>query len=178
MSKLLYEAKVGERTIFNLFQRDNGYFVVERPSPNIVSLISITDEGNLILVKQYREGINNFCVELPSGLDDKDKPLEQTALEELEEETGYTSSNIHLAMTLPKSPGMTNETQWIFWADSPKKVSAGGGVKDEGEDIEVIEVPIKNLYENLLALLKEVPIANSVFSAAFLIQNRNGGQGC
>lgn len=148
---VLFEAKVGERDIFTVRRSDKGYFVVDRPSPNVVSVIAVTPEKNVVLVQQYREGVKEVCLELPAGIDDKNKPLEQTALEELEEETGYTASSMIPLGSFSKSAGITNEIVHLFRAEGVRKVSKGGGIGDE--NITIVEIPLEN-FLNLNALIE------------------------
>ena len=99
-------------------------------------------EGKVILVEQYRVAIGGRCLELPAGLvGDKDKSatVEDTAIAELEEETGFTAERVERLGDFHASPGMLSEGFTLVKAHGVRKVGGGGGV--DGEDIEVHLVP-------------------------------------
>ena len=73
--------------------------VVHRPiirHPGAVVLIAETPLGELILIRNYRFAVNEWLVEVPAGTIEGDEAPERAAERELEEETGYCSSNLIL----------------------------------------------------------------------------------
>lgn len=61
------------------------------------AVVPVTDQGTLLLVRQYRNALDRFTLEIPAGgLDGPDEPTIKAAARELEEETGYTSENLEL----------------------------------------------------------------------------------
>jgi ADP-ribose pyrophosphatase len=95
-------------------------------------------EGNIILVDQPRVGPNCRCVELPAGLVgdlDPDATIEATAINELEEETGYTAERVERLGDFYSSPGMLAEAFTLVRVHGLRKIGEGGG--DENEDINV-----------------------------------------
>jgi ADP-ribose pyrophosphatase len=95
-------------------------------------------EGKVILVEQYRVAVGGRCLELPAGLvGDKDRnaTIEDTAVAELEEETGYTAERVERLGEFHASPGMLSESFTLVKAHGVRKVGEGGGVDEE--DIEV-----------------------------------------
>lgn len=58
--------------------------------PDFCNVIPVTRDGNVVMIRQFRAGVEEFILEIPGGLVDKtDASPEETALRELEEETGY-----------------------------------------------------------------------------------------
>lgn len=55
---------------------------------NVGMILPVTKENEVILVKQYKHGVNEIILELPAGFQQKNKSIEESALSELEEETG------------------------------------------------------------------------------------------
>ena len=55
----------------------------------IVGMVPLTDDGDVILIKQFRPPVNGYVIELPAGLCDIGETLEDAARRELIEETGY-----------------------------------------------------------------------------------------
>ena len=95
-------------------------------------------EGNMILVEQVRVPLGNRkCIELPAGLvgDEDDKGVEETAVKELEEETGFTAGRIEVIGEFFSSPGMVAEGFTLVRAHDLRRIGEGGG--NDHEEIEV-----------------------------------------
>jgi len=107
------------------------------------AVILAIDQGDVILVEQYRVPLGCSCLELPAGLVGDDQAGEQAeaaALRELEEETGYRAEKVIDLGRFYSSPGMVSEGFTLLRAEGLTRVSEGGGV--EGEDIAVHRVPL------------------------------------
>lgn len=87
-------------------------------------------------------GHEGLLIEAPAGLLDSTSP-ENRIQQEAEEETGYRVHRVEPIFEAYMSPGSVTEKLHFFVAeyDETSKVTVGGGVKAEGEDIEVMEVP-------------------------------------
>jgi ADP-ribose pyrophosphatase len=99
-------------------------------------------EGKVILVDQPRVPTDCRCLELPAGLvgdHDPNATVEDTAIKELEEETGFTAERVERLGDFYSSPGMLAEGFTLVRAHGVRKVGQGGG--DETEDIRVHLVP-------------------------------------
>ena len=99
-------------------------------------------DGRVLLVEQRRVPLGDRpCLELPAGLvgDEDDKGIEQTAIKELEEETGFTASEIEPVGEFFSSPGMVAEGFTLVRAYGLRRIDDGGGT--EHEDITVHLVP-------------------------------------
>jgi nudix-type nucleoside diphosphatase (YffH/AdpP family) len=102
----------------------------------------------VILVRQFRypafvAGHDDLLVEVAAGLLDNASPEERIRLE-AEEETGYRLHDVHKVFEAFMSPGAVTEKIHFFVAEyEPQmRISAGGGLADEGEEIEVLELGI------------------------------------
>lgn len=112
--------------------------------------------GNVILTKQFRlpTFINGnetgMMIESCAGLLDNDNP-EDCIKRETEEETGYKISKVEKIFEAYMSPGSVTEILHFFIAEYSKemKIADGGGLEDEGEDIEVLELP----FDKALAMI-------------------------
>jgi len=106
-----------------------------------------------ILVRQFRPGAflgghpDGFLLEVPAGLLDDDSPEEAISREAMEE-TGYTVRDVRHLFDMYSSPGTLTERVSCFAAriDATKRDGNGGGVEGEGEDIEIVEMPIDEAY--------------------------------
>ncbi|KGT89183.1 NUDIX domain-containing protein [Enterobacter cancerogenus] len=112
-----------------------------------VILLYNRHKQTVVLTRQFRfpifiHGHDGFLIEAAAGLLDNASP-ETRIIAEAEEETGYTVTNIEKVMEAYMSPGSVTEKLFFFIAeyhDGDQK-HAGGGLEEEGEDIEVLEWP-------------------------------------
>jgi len=105
-------------------------------------------QRTVVLVKQFRypayvNGYDDLMIEAAAGLLDDASP-EDRIRTEAEEETGYRLGEIRRVFEAFMSPGSVTEKLHFFIAEyEPRmRVGAGGGIASEGEDIEVLELPI------------------------------------
>lgn len=110
------------------------YYVLEYP--NWVNIIAITKERNFILVKQYRPGIEETCLELCAGVCEKEDatPL-ASAQRELMEETGYGGGTWTEFMRVAPNASATNNYSYCFIAENVEKL--GDQALDESEELSV-----------------------------------------
>lgn len=119
--------------------------VYDRGNGSAILLYNVA-RRTLILTRQFRcplyvNGHDGFLLEVPAGLLDNLDP-EQRIKAEAEEETGYRIEHVQKVFDAFMSPGSVTEKLSFFVAeyDSSQQTSDGGGLKEEGEDIEVIEM--------------------------------------
>jgi ADP-ribose pyrophosphatase len=125
---------------------------VSRTRGVTAAVILAVDDGNVLLVEQYRVPLGSNCLELPAGLigdDNEGEEAETAAGRELEEETGYRAERLTALGLFHSSPGMVSEGFTLVRAEGLTKVGAGGGV--EGEDIIVHRVPLADITAFLAA---------------------------
>lgn len=103
----------------------------------------------VILTRQLRlpayiQGENGFLIEVAAGLLEGEDP-EQRIKMEAEEETGFRIAKVTKLFSAWMSPGAVTEKLHFFTAEylPQDKVDAGGGLEEEGEDLEVLEMPFK-----------------------------------
>ncbi|MEA3003634.1 MAG: ADP-ribose pyrophosphatase [Sphingomonadales bacterium] len=123
--------------------RQGRWEYVSRTRGVTAAVILAIDEGDVILVEQYRVPLGARCVELPAGLvgdDQAGEEIEAAAIRELEEETGYRAERMVRLGRFHASPGMSSEGFTLVRAEGLTRVGAGGGVP--GEEIEVHRVPL------------------------------------
>lgn len=89
--------------------------VIKRPGA--VAVLGITDEDEVVFVRQFRAALGDFVLELPAGLMDvQGEPPETTAKRELLEETGYSAERVDILNAWNTSPGFTNELITVYTA--------------------------------------------------------------
>jgi len=109
------------------------------------------EKNTVILTKQFRmptflnDNEDGFLTEIAAGMLDKDNP-ESCIIRETEEETGYRLKEVKKVYEAYSSPGVMTEKMHFFIGEYTEnmKVSNGGGLDTEVEDIEVLEIPFKN----------------------------------
>jgi len=100
----------------------------------------------VILIRQFRypvytEDGDGFMIEVPAGVVEHNDP-EATVKAEIEQETGYHIGTVQGLFRAYVSPGSVTECLYYYAApySAKDKHSLGGGLEEEGEDIEVMEV--------------------------------------
>ena len=116
----------------------------------------------VVLVRQFRfpcfvNGHDGMLIEAPAGLLDQATP-EMRIRAEAEEETGYRIGEVRKVFEAFMSPGSVTEKLHFFVAeyDASQKVSDGGGLAGEGEDIEVLELP----FDEAMAMVRRGEIVD------------------
>ena len=104
-------------------------------------------EGKIILIDQPRVAVGGRCLELPAGLvgdEDPGATVEDTAVKELEEETGFTASRIEWLGDFHSSPGMLSESFTLVRAHGVTRSGDGGGTEHEDINVHLVardEIP-------------------------------------
>ena len=111
------------------------------------------EKGTVILTKQFRMPIyentksEGMSIEVCAGsIEHNDHPLE-TILRETEEEVGYKISKAKEVFKTYTSPGALTEKMFLYVAayNDDLKISEGGGLESENEEIEVLELPFSKV---------------------------------
>jgi ADP-ribose pyrophosphatase len=84
--------------------------------PGAAAMVPLLDDGNVVLVKQYRHAVNNYLWEIPAGTLEPDEEPMACAERELVEETGYEATNFDKLTEILPAPGYTDEHIHIFLA--------------------------------------------------------------
>ncbi|AIY42426.1 GDP-mannose pyrophosphatase YffH [Collimonas arenae] len=111
------------------------------------------ERRSVILIRQFRfptfgDGHDGFLIETAAGLLDHASP-EQRIRAEVEEETGYRVHDVRKIFEAFMSPGSVTEKLYFFVAEyePDSRISAGGGLQAEGEDIQVLELPLERALQ-------------------------------
>lgn len=109
-------------------------------------------KGTVILVRQFRYGALSrdqaFPLEIVAGLIDEGEAPEEAIRREILEEAGYAIGPLTKLSTFYPSPGITSERGILFYGETEgaEPVAAGGGLAEESEDIEVVEIPYAEAF--------------------------------
>jgi nudix-type nucleoside diphosphatase (YffH/AdpP family) len=117
----------------------------------------------VVLARQFRlpaylAGHDDLMIEAAAGMLDDETP-EKRILAEAEEELGYRLHDVHKVFEAFMSPGSVTEKLHFFVAEyeATMRIGDGGGLAEEGEDIEVLELPI----DTALAMISDGRIADA-----------------
>ncbi len=131
--------------------------------PNSVSVITITKDSKVVLVKQFRKPCESAILEIVAGkMDFGEDPLE-SAKRELKEETGYTSDNWKKVTSFYTTPGYSNEFMTMFVASNAVK---GVSQPDEDEFLQIVEIKIDELIK--MVENNEIKDAKTIMAAYYL----------
>ena len=160
------------------------YLKVERQSPltnkvgefdvvqcfNWVNIIAITKDQKIVLVKQYRHGTDNITLEIPGGAVHPNEDFLLAAQRELQEETGYTSSEWRFLGQVDANPAFMNNFCQTYLASNAEKTHEQN--LDPFEEIEVVLEDIVKIKEMIL----NGSITHSLIIAAFYLFSSRGQQ--
>ncbi len=128
------------------------------------TVIALTKDQEVVLIRQYRHGAQKVILELPGGASEAGESPLQAARRELLEETGYTSD--HFIQIGCVSPNPANQTNLIYSFLALEAYPAGEQDLDESEEIEVVLKPL----EELIAMAKDGELLQSMqVSAVFFM---------
>ena len=126
-----------------------------------VCVIPITDEGEVICVRQYRYPIGDMLLEIPAGkLDFKGEDPDEAVLRELREETGAVCQRLTYLGKYLGSPAILDECIHMYMAEG---LTFGDTDPDEDEFIESVRIPLPELVE--MVMRGEVPDGKTQIAA-------------
>lgn len=112
--------------------------------------VPITDDGRLVLVRQYRFAVMGRLLEFPAGTVEPDENPAATIRREIEEEIGYSATDWLPLGTFPLAPGYSDELIYAFLATGLTRVEEALEL-DEDEDMEVVFMTPDELEKAILA---------------------------
>lgn len=119
-------------------------FVVIK-APDWVNVIALTPDGQLVLVRQFRYGIDEFSLEIPGGVMDTGEDPVAAGLRELREETGYAGAPAKLLGSVHPNPAIqANRCHFVLVEDAVKSHALEW---DPDEEIQVTTRPVDEVLE-------------------------------
>lgn len=144
--------------------RIDDFHVIE--SPDWAATIAITDDGQLVLVEQYRHAHGGLSVELPAGVIEAGEAPLEAAARELTEETGYVASGVRPLWTIRPEPA--RHRQWAHFGIAHGVRKAGAARPEETEDLRVVLWPVSDLQRLLETMVHGLHVA------ALLLASQSG----
>ncbi|EOR92580.1 ADP-ribose pyrophosphatase [Arcticibacter svalbardensis MN12-7] len=122
------------------------YYVLEYP--DWVNAVAFTEDGEVLLIRQYRHGAEKVFTEIPGGCIDPGETPEEAVVRELLEETGYAFDTLEPICTVYANPSTSSNRTHSFILTGGKKVQEQD--LDGKEEIEVFTVSVAELKELVL----------------------------
>lgn len=131
-------------------RRGTWEYVTRQGTTGVVGIVAITEDRRIVLVEQYRPPLGARVIELPAGLvgdraGQEQENMEEAALRELQEETGYAAGEMVRLAEGVSSAGLSDECITLFLARGLRRTGDGGG--DGSEEITVHEVALTGIAE-------------------------------
>lgn len=116
-------------------------------SKDAVNVVAVSPQKTIVFVRQYRFGIGDFTLELPGGLLNHDEAVEPAAKRELREETGYVSEKWEVLGKVASNPVFMDS--YIFHYVAENAQAKFELALDDGEDVEIVEIPVEEVKKML-----------------------------
>lgn len=126
--------------------------VVEHNGGSI--MLAVTDEGKILMERQFRKPLERIVLELPAGKIDPGEDALVTAIRELEEETGYKAGDVKHLISYNPTCGYSNETLHIYLC---RELSPGRKNWDDTEYLEIEEYEA----DEIIDMIKDKKIKDS-----------------
>ncbi len=135
------------------------YFVLD--APDWINVIPLTEDRQVVLVRQFRFGVERVTLEIPGGMCDPGESPEDAARRELAEETGYRARELRRLGTVEPNPAIQSNHCHTFLAAGA--YPAGAPRPDPGEELELTTVPL----DAIGGLIADGSITHSLVVSAF-----------
>ncbi|MEG1880698.1 MAG: NUDIX hydrolase [Oscillospiraceae bacterium] len=137
--------------------------------PGGVGIVALTENNEIIMVKQFRKPIERAIYEVPAGKLDGGEDHYICGVRELEEETGFKAKNFEYLGFMYPSPGFANEATYLYLAT---ELYAGKMNLDPDEYLDVEYIPISKVKEMIMNNeINDAKTVFGVFKALELLEN-------
>jgi ADP-ribose pyrophosphatase len=137
-------------------------FIVIQP-PDWVNVIAVTPDGHVVLVRQFRYGIDEFSLEIPGGVMEAGEDPVTAGARELREETGYTGTSSRLLGAVHPNPAIQSNTCHFVLVEGATK--SHDLEWDTDEEIQVTTQPV----DDVLALARSGGIVHGLVLNALML---------
>ncbi|MFC2085978.1 NUDIX hydrolase [Bacteroidota bacterium] len=142
------------------------YHVLEYP--DWVCVVCLTEDNRLVLVEQYRYGIDDQTMEFPGGAIDVGEDPEEAARRELLEETGYLADRWSFIGKSAPDPTRHTNWAWFYFASGARKIADQN--LDPGENMSVSLMPVVDV----LKAAEDGRLTHGIHLAALFWADRKG----
>lgn len=134
-----------------------------------VCIVPLTDDNEIIYVKQFRYPYKEVVIEIPAGKRDGNEAPLDCGIRELKEETGYSAKEFIFLGELYPSPGYCGEIIYMYLA---KGLVAGDTDPDDDEFLEISKMTVDEFTDKILCgEIKDAKTQTAVLKTAILLKN-------
>ena len=123
--------------------RAQDFFVIS--APDWVNVVALTPDRQLVLVRQFRYGTNDFSLEIPGGVMDPGEDAIAAGVRELREEPGYVGTNARLLGRVHPNPAMQDNRCHLVLVEEARREA--GLDWDADEEFEIMTRPVDEVYQ-------------------------------
>lgn len=111
-----------------------------------ICVVPVDEDGNVLLVRQYRKPTESFLLEVPAGGIEEGEEPEESTRRELQEEIGHTAAELRELTAFWLAPGWASEYMYAYLATglTPAVLDS-----DEDEFIDVVPVPLSEILDRI-----------------------------
>lgn len=126
-----------------------------------VNVIALTTDQRVVMIRQYRPGVDRVCIEIPGGMVDPGEDARTAAMRELAEETGYAAPEWRLLGTVAPNPAIQNNLLHSYLALGAEPT---GGQRLDGNEVLALDlIPLPEVH----AMLRSGRIDHALVINAF-----------
>ena len=123
-------------------EKPQEFFVIN--PPDWVNVVALTPAGHLVLVRQFRYGINDFSLEIPGGVIDAGEDPLVAGVRELREESGYVGTAARTLGFVHPNPAMQSNRCHLVLVENARPVADLDW--DPDEEFEIMTKPVAEVY--------------------------------
>lgn len=141
--------------------------------PGGVGIVALTEDNEVLLVKQYRYAYSEVVTEIPAGKRDPGEEPLTTGMRELEEETGYRAEHYTSLGCLYPTPGCCDEIVYLYLATGLTQSEAH---LDEDEFLDVERCPLDEMVQRVMAgEITDAKTQIAILKTKLLLDSRKEG---
>ncbi len=122
-------------------QNEGDFFALD--APDWITVVAITENQELVTVRQFRFGIEDLSLEVPAGMVEPGEKALETGLRELREETGFVGESAKLLGWVYPNPAIQNNRCYVMAVKNAQKVASTNW--DEHEELQTQLVPLREV---------------------------------
>jgi ADP-ribose pyrophosphatase len=139
--------------------------------PGAVGIVPVTDNGCVLLVRQYRYPVDDITIEIPAGKIDKKEEPEKCARRELAEEVGAVKGDLKLLSSFYTTPGFCDEILHLYIATGFKMSENN---LDEDEFLDIVSIKLDEAVKWIIkGKIKDSKTIIGIFMAMNFLNNGN-----